>query len=397
MAIERIGLTTEYKADGLGETKPVLRIGGKTEKFVPNVNMSFQCETGSEKYFINLNRKSVTVDKEVSSLASEKLALTIGNETDIWHIDENGRLKWDIEFKEKPATNKFSWDLSYSEGIEFYYQGELTEFEKGRNAVRPDNVVGSYAVYCNKSGHYTDEDGKTIVNYRTGKLLHIYRPLCIDAKGNKEWAELLIDKGTITVTIPQKYLDTAVYPVTLDPNLGYSTAGGSEAASTVWDSYHDTTDSSGGTMSAIHSYLKNTSGTKYSILSAVYTDDAGNNRPQNQVTAEVTLTCPASTSSMTDISASYSGTVTGSTKYWLAWVGEREDNPYIAYDSADANRECHNGGSGYDLPATWPDAGTNYSYRASLWAVYTAAGGASIPRSNPFSRPFRQSLGRGGF
>ena len=57
MAIERIRLTTEYKADGLGETKPVLRIGGKTEKFVPNVNLSFQCESGSEKYFLNINRK----------------------------------------------------------------------------------------------------------------------------------------------------------------------------------------------------------------------------------------------------------------------------------------------------------------------------------------------------
>jgi hypothetical protein len=28
---------------------------------------------------------------------------------------------------------------------------------------------------------------------------------------------------------------------------------------------------------------------------------------------------------------------------------------------------------------------------------YEEAGGASIPRSNPFSRPFSQSLGRGGF
>jgi hypothetical protein len=37
----------------------------------------------------------------------------------------------------------------------------------------------------------------------------------------------------------------------------------------------------------------------------------------------------------------------------------------------------------------------------SQWDIgadeYVAAGGASIPRSNPFSRPFRQSLGRGGF
>jgi len=39
--------------------------------------------------------------------------------------------------------------------------------------------------------------------------------------------------------------------------------------------------------------------------------------------------------------------------------------------------------------------------RSGTWDIgadeYVAAGGASIPRSNPFSRPFSQSLGRGGF
>jgi len=122
-----------YRADNLGDVKPKILIGGKTEKFVPNVNMSFALESSKEQFFLNINRASVTVDKKASALVSDKLALTVGNETDIWHIDEKGRLKWDIQFAQKPSTNKFSWTLTHSEGLEFLYQPALTqeEIDKG--------------------------------------------------------------------------------------------------------------------------------------------------------------------------------------------------------------------------------------------------------------------------
>jgi hypothetical protein len=52
-----------------------------------------------------------------------------------------------------------------------------------------------------------------------------------------------------------------------------------------------------------------------------------------------------------------------------------------------------------DLSATFTDDIDGDT--RSQWDIgadeYVAAGGASIPRSNPFSRPFQQSLGRGGF
>jgi hypothetical protein len=110
MALEKDILATAYKADNLGDVKPKIVIGGQTAKFVPNLNLSFELQSGEEKYFINANRKSVTVGLETETLAAEKLSLSIGNETDIWHIDENGRLKWDIEFATKPATNVFEWE-----------------------------------------------------------------------------------------------------------------------------------------------------------------------------------------------------------------------------------------------------------------------------------------------
>ena len=44
---------------------PVALIGGKVEKFVPNVNLSFVDIVNKESCFLNLNRRSVSVKTEV--------------------------------------------------------------------------------------------------------------------------------------------------------------------------------------------------------------------------------------------------------------------------------------------------------------------------------------------
>ena len=367
-----------YVINDLGDVVPKILIGGKTDKHAPNLNMSFECASGLEKYFINLNRNSVIVVDEKPSLVDGSISLSIGNESDIWHIDENGKLKWDIEFQSKPKSNTFEWSLTHSPELVFYYQPkELSATEIERGATRPPNVFGSYAVYCDRAGDYLDSNGDIIVSYKTGKLCHIYRPLCKDANGVETWADLLIENGKLTITIPKVFLNTAEYPVTLDPTLGYSTEGGSSTPYNGGDSYHDTTDGDGGTMSALHAWLKNTSGTEYSVEMAVYTDDTGNNRPQAMVTPAVQIAVPAPQSSLAEYNVAYTGTVAASTKYWLAIITENANNPEYGYDAADANRECYNPGFTWagGLEDPWPDAGSNYAYRASIWAVYAAAGG----------------------
>jgi hypothetical protein len=401
-----VALTTDttysnaYRADNLGEVKPKILIGGKTEKFVPNVNISFDLESSKEQYFLNINRASVTVDKEISSLASDKLALSIGNEIDIWHIDENGHFKWDIEFAQKPSTNKFSWALTHTEGLEFAYQPALTQAEIDKGTIRPDNVVGSYAVYCNKTGHYKDASGKTTVNYRTGKLLHIYRPLCIDAKGNKEWAELLIEKGTLTITIPQKYLDNAVYPVTLDPTFGYTSVGasGGSSGNSVWWALDANSPSGGGTLTSISVYQRYVFSADSTFQFAFYSDNAG--VPDARLAYESSATThgnAANPGSWKTSTPDWNYELAASTQYWASSHGGGSQDPgwTFSYDSggSKANRYA----SGTTPPS--PAGTTSQDYTSahfSAYATYTE-GGASIPRSNPFSRPFSQSLGRGGF
>ena len=266
-----------YHIDTLGDVKPRIVIGGKSPKFVPNLNISFDCASGKEKYYINLNRKAVKVDEEKESHVDGKISLPIGAQTDIWHIDEHGRLNWDIDFEQKPSTNVFEWELTCSEGLSFHYQPALTKQEIEKHSVRPDDVVGSYAVYCDKAGHYRDASGKTLENYTTGKLLHIYRPLCRDAAGKTEWADLNIADGKLTVTIPQKYLDAAQYPVTLDPTFGITARGATEgetACSVSWP-ISGLSPSGGGTLTNISIWTTASTDPGPSLYFAFYSDSSG--------------------------------------------------------------------------------------------------------------------------
>jgi len=382
-----------YRADNLGDVKPSILIGGKTEKFVPNVNISFALESSKEQYFLNINRASVTVDKEVSSLISEKLALTVGNETDIWHINEKGEFEWDIEFAEKPSTNIFTWDLLYTDGLEFHYQPALTQDEINRGTVRPDNVIGSYAVYCNKTGHCKDSKGKTIVNYRTGKLMHIYRPLCTDAGGKTIWAELLIEKGVLTITIPQKFLDDAKYPVNLDPNVGYTSVGGSIDGTEADYLYGLKASAPGtsGTGNSVTTYLCSWRAGN-SFKGVLINHDSSDSIVTNGVGNGVALT--EEVEGWVTSSFGTAPTITSGTVYYPSGI---VSGGYVSfwYDTL-SEASCLDTTNDYDAPSGgWTY--TTIPNRWSMYYTYTEAGGASIPRSNPFSRPFSQPLGRGGF
>jgi hypothetical protein len=130
-----------------------------------------------------------------------------------------GGLRLEVILNKKPASNVISLDIE-TEGLVFYYQPPLTKEEIDRGAKRPENVVGSYAVYhATKTGKYRNKEEAE--KYKSGKAFHIYRPKAIDAIGKWVWCDLNITinpdgkTGVMTRTIPQDFLDQAVYPITI--------------------------------------------------------------------------------------------------------------------------------------------------------------------------------------
>lgn len=155
-----------------------------------------------------------------------------------------GALEFNVILKEKPALNNIDFSLQFKDA-EFIRQPPLTECigidgivtatetegkDAGGNIIhrRPENVVNSYAVYL-ATPRTNETDGK---KYRTGKIAHIYRPIITDSNGKACYGELKIsaDKTTLSIIIPQDFLDAAIYPVFIDPTFGYTTAGASSAA-----------------------------------------------------------------------------------------------------------------------------------------------------------------------
>lgn len=183
---------------------------------------------------------------------AEKILPTVQDDKILWQgknyraefYQATDGFKFNIILPKKPATNVFPLDFG-SDNLNFYYQPPLTEelkigemgvvsltetdaYDKDGKVLshRPENAVGSYAVYYPAQVKIL----KTVAEgekYKTGKAFHWYRPLIYDNAGNQCWGILKVDPkaGIRTVTIPQEFLDNAVYPVTIDDTFGYEPEG----------------------------------------------------------------------------------------------------------------------------------------------------------------------------
>jgi len=182
---------------------------------------------------------------------------------------DDGGLELEIILKQKPLENTFSFAI-HSQSLKFCYQPPLnqeldpreytllTETEalnERERVLRPVEVVGSYAVY---------HDSKAGGKYQAGKVFHVFRPRLTDADGKTAWAEFNADvqqTGVLTITLPRNFLETAKYPVVVDPTFGYTSIGASSGGdSGRIDGFHAAPASSG-TVDIISAYVYASSGT----------------------------------------------------------------------------------------------------------------------------------------
>lgn len=245
-------------------------------------------------------------------LLSKKMEYRQGDITAFIEPKEGTENEFDIDFTlhSKPDTNVFEYKIEGAEEFDFHFQPALTEEEIAEGAYQPENVIGSYAVYHKtKANHRV---GST--NYATGKAFHIYRPKAIDANGTEVWAELNYQNGTLSVTVPPKFLDDAIYPVVVDPAFGYTTIGGSgwtmsagELKGTLF------TNATDGTITKFTVHDAGSGGTVTNLGAAIYSYNSGN---PNTKLAEDSGNINPTSSGWWDININY--TVTKNDKYWVA-------------------------------------------------------------------------------
>ena len=341
----------------------------------------------NDEVHIKISRKG-TFSEGNRALFSDKVKY--GNakeEVHIYPLDataemDEGGFEYEVILKEKPNTNVISMDIE-TRGLDFFYQPALTQKEIDEGAFRPENVVGSYAVFHKtKKNHRVGE-----TNYKTGKAFHIYRPKIKDANGNEIWGELDIKGNTLTITIDQNWLDKAVYPVICDPTFGFTSIGattgifcaGNESSVAMYNLFENG-DISKLTIYSLQTYLD----TDSTVKAIIYTDNS--TTPNTLEGTGVETVLDGAISSWKDML--FSSTISLTAGNW--WIGAIRSN--ITSYVLDISLDTVNGNGVIGNPDTYSDGaespwsgGTSNSYKYSIYATYTASGGAaSPPPSNIF-------------
>ena len=313
----------------------------------------------------------------------EKITEKIAGKNRTFFINEEGGVEFDVILKEKPDSNVFEFPIE-TQGLKFYYQPPLhpehptwadTDGDGKADTFRPENVVGSYAVYHeSRQGDYTQLGGK---NYKTGKAFHIYRPKVTDAEGKEIWGKLNIDEkaGVLTVTIDQNWLDNAAYPVKIDPNFGYEVAGGSETSAGVNEMQGSlfTSPADVDFANSISVYMSELSPTQFKGIIVSHSDM---HIITNGIGEATDLNTSYPTYSWHTSSFSTPPSLSPNTEYVLMWV-VGDCTSMIKYDTGDTDQGHDDDSNSFASPSDPTDA-QHTDYKFSIYCTYTSGSAAGV-------------------
>jgi len=291
--------------------------------------------------------------------AEEKLKDKRNKQVTTETVGDDG-FKIDILLDKKPKTNTFCYTIDGYENYDFFYQPALTQEEIDEGAERPEEIVGSYAVY-----HKTLENN----NYKTGKVMHIPFPYVweVDNKDTtKQRAEnLTYSDGQLCVVVQQDFLDKAKYPVRIDPTFGYTSIGASSQNNNVDEDAFGSSDTAvTGTLTKVSAALRkedsDASGSVYYFFSSSASD---RNSLYNSGSESESMTTTFAWYDSDTTSTSLSGT----THY--VTLGMVDTGPCLF---ANCNQLAYDTGSGtnggkYNLDTWFANDTINYS----VYATYT--------------------------
>ena len=311
----------------------------------------------SDREFLSKNRQAESVDGKSTFVIEPS-------------IDS---INLDTILKERPEVNgdkyqHFDYIVNGCEEYDFAYQPPLTDEEIKEGDVRPDDIVGSYAVY-----HKTLKDNE----YQTGKAFHIKRPKISDSKENWIWGELGFEPKTCTLTVyvSHEFLDNAVYPVRVDPTLGYTSFGASNGTvtlNTVAATYATSTEN--GTVTSISLGIDGNLVGTVNAKGVLYDNTLNNNAVITNGVSPSTLLPATAGSSFTTIAYSTGPSISTGVGYSVGFVGDSTVRYY--YDSPGGTQGWSDTTNSYTSPQT--TGATNFSTRkVSQYITYTVSGGTS--------------------
>jgi hypothetical protein len=375
---------TEYDVELTKDDVPTkVKIGGTTAKFVPNIN----CQKWDDEAWLNINHPDV-VATEKETFVDNKVSIEVGNNIHRYYVDAKGQIEYEIVLKTKPLSNKIELTLDFPDGLFFAYQDTLeNDFQNGimvepgetlaeylTHTFRPPEVVGSYAVYWQKRNN----------KYRTGKFCHIYRPTATDDVLDEIFCDITIVGKTLTIEIPQAWLDSAVFPVVIDPTLGYTTIGGTTGGTNNRNyvnkggSIVDDTASVTGTVTDFHFYQQANWTAGETIYIGLYNESGGD---PGTIVAQTTMTSVAGAGWKTVSGLSWA--VTSGSDYYTALNSSFYpiSGPLIYDTGLGGTCGIFYISAAGPLPEPWNAGGDSWSggILISYYVDYSGAAGANAP------------------
>lgn len=358
--------------DGDGKADARLTIGGKN-KFVPNINAS----KWNDEAWLNINHSASIVTNQKERFKDGKIEISVSGLKHRYYIDEEGHLEYEIIFTQKPPINILTFDLDFSDGLKFLYQDTLeNEWEKYPEGetleeylqarYRPENVIDSYEIYWKKKHN----------EFKTGKFAHWQRNKLTDAKGNWTWVDKFVIDSIAKkafIYLPSKWLEEAIYPIILGPNLGYDTAGGSSYGGASGKKYgvRDDTDGIGGNINNFH--VATAASASANMKMGVFTNDGG---ATPGIVVEQVEFAPGVSDDENTPAAGQS--LTASTTYWIVFCWSATSTT-VKYTSGGGDDQAVGSSQlTYADEIISPEGDMNLGTSAgmSIWVDYAPAGGA---------------------
>lgn len=287
---------------------------------------------------------------------------------DLGFEDDTGGFEHLVVLHEKPPINQIQWTI-VSKALDFFPQGPLSADEIAEGVVRPAEYIDSIAVY-HKTSRNNFIGGK---NYKSGKAAHLQRIVATDANGVVAYGTQTITvnsagNGLWTVTLPQAFLDTAAYPISVDPTFGYTSVGASSAFVSQNTINGFSATGAAGTLNSISVYSKNANGTFN--IKGILVNQADKTILSGGIGAIVSSTTTAAWRT-----SNYASPPTiASVGYYISYIAL--DGSYLYYDAGSATDYWFKDTSNnYSTPTDPTDGTTTANYLISAYATYTPSGG----------------------